>query len=320
MGLGIRPVVDFAFKRIFGSPTNKVPLMSLLNAILQLSEPIVEVEILNPFNRKEFEEAKEIVLDVRCRDLLGHRLNIEMQVYIYGGLLQRSVYYACSMYVDQLEQGDQYKILRPAISICLLNDTVFPTGEPSHHRFQLIDRPTGRRLDNAIEVHTVELSKYNLDEATIRNASKIEQWVFFLRFAQDYSAERLRELLPGIDFDQAIHTIEIIAAQTEDRQMYEQREKAIRDLKWALAGAREEGRAEGREEGRAEGREEGRAEGREEGERVGLKKGELAGKIRLLQELLGEVPTQLEDLRETPIERLESMQERLQRRLRERRS
>jgi hypothetical protein len=48
MALGIRPTVDFAFKRIFGSPENDRALVGLLNAILELREPITAVQILNP--------------------------------------------------------------------------------------------------------------------------------------------------------------------------------------------------------------------------------------------------------------------------------
>ena len=103
MPLGIKPTVDFAFKKIFGSPENVHALIGLLNAILDSSEPITEVEILNPFNYQEFVGDKQIILDVRARDSSGRWLNIEMQVSIVSGLAQRLAYYACSLYVDQLE-------------------------------------------------------------------------------------------------------------------------------------------------------------------------------------------------------------------------
>jgi len=47
MPLGIRPIVDFAFKKTFGSVENAPILIGLLNAILRLVRPIVHVEILN---------------------------------------------------------------------------------------------------------------------------------------------------------------------------------------------------------------------------------------------------------------------------------
>ena len=63
MPLGIKPTVDFAFKKIFGSPENVGALMGLLNAILELPAPITEVEILNPFSYQDFADDKLIEQD-----------------------------------------------------------------------------------------------------------------------------------------------------------------------------------------------------------------------------------------------------------------
>ncbi len=249
MRLGIKPIVDFAFKKIFGSPQNSAALIGLLNAILDLPRPIVSVEVLNPFNYQEFAESKLIVLDVRCRDDTGRWLNVEMQVSAYAGLIERLVYYACSMYVDQLSKGGSYASAAPAISICLLNRLLFSQTVQAHHRFQMMDRESGRELTKAIEVHTIELTKYNLNEAAISQASKLEQWAFLLLHAQDYEVDVLKRLLPAIEFEPAIDTLAIISAKTEDKQMYDQREKAQRDYEWALSSVREEGEQIGLEKG-----------------------------------------------------------------------
>ena len=50
MVLNIRPLNDFAFRKTFATQQNRLALMGLLNAILNLAHPIVEVEILDPFN------------------------------------------------------------------------------------------------------------------------------------------------------------------------------------------------------------------------------------------------------------------------------
>jgi len=141
-----------------------------------LPNPITHVTILNPFNYQEFAEAKLIVLDIRACNSTGKWRNIEMQVSVFSGLTERLVYYACSLCVDQLKSGQSYADLKPAISICLLNKELCRDSRQAHHRFQLVDRESGRELRRAIEVHTVDLTKYNLSEATISKASKIEQW------------------------------------------------------------------------------------------------------------------------------------------------
>ncbi|WP_197171026.1 PD-(D/E)XK nuclease family transposase, partial [Novipirellula aureliae] len=56
MPLRIKPTVDFAFKKIFGSPENDIALIGLLNAILDFERPIEAVEILNPFSYQEFSD------------------------------------------------------------------------------------------------------------------------------------------------------------------------------------------------------------------------------------------------------------------------
>ena len=56
MPIGIRPTNDFAFKKTFGSPENKLALISLLNAILSLPSSIVDVTIENPYNMQDFHD------------------------------------------------------------------------------------------------------------------------------------------------------------------------------------------------------------------------------------------------------------------------
>ncbi len=290
--LGIKPTVDFVFKKVFGSPENVSVLIGLLNAILKRPHPIVHVKILNPFSYKDFEDEKLIVLDIRARDSAGRWLNIEMQVTIFAGLLQRLVYYASSMYVVQLESGDDYADLRCAISICLLNKLLFHEDTAPHHRFRMCAPEHGLEITDSIEVHTLELTKYNLQETTISTAPAIEQWAFFFLYADRYEPERLRELLPGVEFQQAISVVEAIAGKTEDRMMYDQRLKAQRDYQWGLDSARQQG----------------------------MEIGETVGKIQLLQELLGDELTPSPNLRNLAIGDLSAILADLQQRLRSRES
>ena len=77
--LGIRPTNDFAFLLTFGSPENKIALISLLNAILKLPCPVTDVQIENSYNYREFLEDKLSILDIRATDTRGWIFKIEMQ-------------------------------------------------------------------------------------------------------------------------------------------------------------------------------------------------------------------------------------------------
>ena len=70
----------------------------------------------------------------------------------------------------------------------------------------------------------------------------------------------------------AVTNLEWLSQDRETRELYEARQKVLRDelsrIEGALRKGREEGRELGREEGRELGREEGRELGREEGVRI----------------------------------------------------
>ena len=166
MPLGIKPTVDFAFKKIFGSPEN-VPSDRTAQRDPPACLPIVQVEILNPFSYQDFADDKLIVLDIRARDSAGRWLNVEMQVTVFGGLLQRLVYYACRLYVDQLGTARTTPTCGPRFRFACSARSCSATPSVPHHRFRLADPEHDMEISDTIEVHTVELTKYNLSEGTI---------------------------------------------------------------------------------------------------------------------------------------------------------
>jgi flagellar biosynthesis/type III secretory pathway protein FliH len=96
------------------------------------------------------------------------------------------------------------------------------------------------------------------------------------------------------EFQKATDSIDRIAKKTEDKAMYDTREKAIRDQQWILNAARREGREEGREEG------------------------ELFGKIRMLQNLLSLPQSTDKELHYRSRTELETLATELQAQLRKR--
>lgn len=100
MPLGIDPTVDYVFKRLFADPANRDLLIHLLNAVLRLVSPIVEVKVLNPFNEKDFTDGKLTVLDIKARCSDGRWYNIEMQREIDLSLRSRLAYYCASLFAD----------------------------------------------------------------------------------------------------------------------------------------------------------------------------------------------------------------------------
>lgn len=303
MPLGIRPLNDFAFKKVFGTPENRAVLISLLNAVLKPAPPIVEVTLDNPFNLQDFEDDKLSILDVKAVDRAGAIYDVEVQLSIFPGLVQRIVFYGCELYAGQLKAGDDYAELRPVYSICLVHGLLWREATQVHHAFRLADAASGRVLRGTLEIHTLELGRYTLTEADLAAGDMLDCWLYWLLHAQEYERAALLELLPEPAIRQATETLARIAEISEDKAMYDAREKAIRDRQWQLNAARREGKIEGKIEGKVEGKVEGEIK-----------------LIRTLQGILSIPVSEEQDLQRMTLEELEALTSRLQDGIRSRQS
>jgi predicted transposase/invertase (TIGR01784 family) len=298
MPLGIDPTVDYAFKKLFGDPDNSDLLIHLLNAVLTPDSPIVEAEILNPFNDKQFAEDKQSILDIKARDARGTWYNVEMQAKALGVLRRRLPYYNALLYVGQLSEGEGYELLASAITVCFLDDILFPGVEAPHLSFTLCDCRQEVQLSDCLQIHTVELPKYNFDEGSIGTADPLVQWSFFLSRAADFEASELKRMLPGRAYAKATGVIEMIARTPQEREVYEARRKAELDYKSFVTAARQEALEEGRQEGWQE----------------GLKLG-LARQTQWLQSLLGQPPESEDELMALDLDSLQRLCDELKDRL-----
>ncbi len=305
MRIGIRPINDFAFKKIFGTSANKLALISFLNAVLRLHIPIVDVTIVNPYNLQDFLDDKLSILDIKAVDANGAIYDIEMQLTIFEGLIQRVVFYGCEIFAGQLNAGDDYTQLHPVYSICLINGILWKDAEKVHHAFRLTDQESGRTLDKTIEIHTLELGRYNLNEADLVMASMRDRWLYWFLHAHEYEPEALLALFPEAEMQLATITLARITEITEDKKMYDAREKALRDQQWALNAAHREGEIEGEIKGKIEGKIEGEM------------KGEIK-LIRTLEGILGLALSSVEDLQKLNLEALQMLTSNLQERARNR--
>jgi len=302
MPLGIDPTVDYAFKKLFAVPENSDLLIHLLNAVIQPESPIVVVELLNPFNEKKFSEDKLSVLDIKARDSAGKWYNVEMQTRAVHVLRQRLPYYNSLLFADQLSEGDGYELLAAAITVCFLNDVLFPGVESPHLSFTLCDCARKVQLSDCLQIHTIELPKYNFKEDSLGKADPLVKWAFFLSHAAELEVSDLKRLLPEKAFIKATGVMEMIGATPQQRAFYESRRKAELDYKSFVAAARQEERQIALREGRQEGREEGLKEG-------------LIGQVRLLQDLLHEPVTSEADLMGLESEALTQLCSQLKKRL-----
>lgn len=269
MGLGIDPTNDYVFRLAFGDPANSDLLIHLLNAILDLPSPIVDVEILNPFIEQEFETDKLAILDIKARDSDGRLLNVEMQKSVTPALRERLIYYAACLCSGQMSEGEEYTELRPTIGICLLLSIMFPEVPAGHLKFTLSNLPHGIQFTDHFQIHTVELPKYNAGSSAGPVGPHLEKWAWLFQRAEDLDADKLRSLLPEPPFQKMIGILEMISKTPNQRHIYDSLQRAARDKAWEISAAKREAMLAGQEMGH------------EKGLRIGC-----AGQIRLLEQFL----------------------------------
>lgn len=243
----MKPKVDFAFKEIMEDEKARV---GFLSAILKLDpSEIRETRILNANLRKQHEDDKLGILDVRV--LLNNDREIDVEIHLTELKVwaDRSLFYLAKMFTAQIGPGDSYAVFKKCISISILGFTLFK-GEPDFYSCFHIREDTRHFLyTDRMEFHVIELPK--LPEELREDSDKILLWAKFINAERKEEFEMLAKKDPYIE--SAYQHLQLISQDEEKRLEYEARQKAIMDYNQGMLEAREAGLAEGRAEGRAEG-------------------------------------------------------------------
>ncbi len=235
------PRNDYVFKRIF--TLDPTLLVALINDVRSDDKPVVTVELLNPEITPEELNGKFIVLDLLAVDQLGQRFNIEMQMRKVDPWSARSSYYLARTLSNQIERGDDYWRLRPAIGIHLLDFDLFQENEQrqqAHWHFQLRDRWQPQVcLGDELQLHLIELKKADRLQ---RQSDSLRPWVAFI---EHWSEERLMSELGYEPVDRAMGLLRQISADERERRLAFVRERAARDESALMRSMLEKGRGEG---------------------------------------------------------------------------
>jgi predicted transposase/invertase (TIGR01784 family) len=282
MAIGINPLIDYAFKMLFGSDDRKTVTIHFLNAVLVGQPPVTDVTFPNTVHSQLSEDGKFFILDVLAEDVLGRRFNIEVQIALPAGMAERMVFYTAETYVRRLQQGQNYTDLRPSISICVLSGALIRQPAKLHLDFRLREETLPLTLTDDLQIHFLQLNHLQVTAETLYNATPIERWCWFLCHAQELTTEQVSLLLPEQEFTEAARVLDMIAQTPEQLHEYNARLKAQRDEEARIIFAQQQGI------------EIGEARGIEIGEARGIRRGLLQGQILLLQQML-KLPTSTDE-------------------------
>lgn len=269
----LNPKTDLAFRKIFGSESSREILISFLNAILDLKgeDTITDVQIVDPYLAPKIQGMKDTYLDVRVKDQRGRSYIVEMQVLNVPGFEKRVLYNACKAYVNQLNQGDHYRILTEVVAVTITDFVMFPEIPRVLSRFRLREDQHPTICSKDLELVFAELPKFQKSEAELE--STLDRWLYFLKTAGDLTAVP-RALSDEPAIVRAFDLANAAAWTREELDDLEKRAMWLAEQRYFLEDAEARGLTRGLTKGLAQGRAEGQAE----------------MLLRLLQRRFGELP------------------------------
>ena len=239
----MKPKIDFAFKEIMMDEKARI---GFLSAVLKIKpEEIKETQILNTNLRKEHDDDKQGILDVRLLMNNDAEIDIEIQLSELKVWADRSLFYLAKMFTDQIKPGESYRVFKKCVSISILNFTLFPREADFYSCFHMREDARNFLYTDKMEFHVIELPK--LPEELQESSSDLELWAKFIDAERKEVFDMLADKNPYIE--SAYQKLQIISQDKEKRLEYEAREKAIRDYNEGLLEAEERGIAIGQEQG-----------------------------------------------------------------------
>jgi len=255
----ISPKIDYAFKKIFGSQQSTDILISFLNAIIYGGEKVIEsLTIVNPYNPGKLITLKDTYLDVKAVLVDGSIVVIEMQVARMSGFNKRVAYNLAKAYANQLETGEDYLLLNPAIAVTITDFILFKKTEDGINKEDAINKFVFQEktkkfecLEEELQLIFVELPKFKKALSELNSLS--DKWIYFLKEATrlDDIPENLGEVK---EIEKALNIANKINLSAEELDIVERRAIAMQDERGRIAYAEEQAEARGEVKGEIKGR------------------------------------------------------------------
>ena len=184
VGKYIDPLVDFAFKKIFGSEPNKDLLIDFLNEVFRGRKVITD--LIYGKNEHPGSTAKEggAIFDLMCTGDSGEQFIIEVQRSHQEFFKERALFYTSRLISGQARKGSRNKWgyqLKEVYLIALLDGfTLKGTQSDTYiHDIALCDRNTGNIFYDKLGYMYVELPNFTKKESELE--TELDKWLYVLK-------------------------------------------------------------------------------------------------------------------------------------------
>ena len=219
---------DYLFRALL--QRNNHVLKGLVGALLHLPEKeIISVAVINPIILGEAINEKTFFLDVFVVLNNHTRINLELQVLNEHNWPERSLSYLCRAF-NNLNSGEDYIVVRPAIQIGLLNFTLFPDHPEFYSTYQFMNAKNHTVYSDKLQLSVLNLTRKDLATESDKGCH-LHHWASFFKAT---TREELKMLANQDEFiKEASETVyqlsqeELVRLQCEAREDYYRRQRTI---------------------------------------------------------------------------------------------
>jgi predicted transposase/invertase (TIGR01784 family) len=215
---------DFVFRLIFGDQRNVDILAAFLRSVLDIPDnEYDQLTIVDPYLKKESEDDKYAILDVKLHTVSGGIIHIEIQLRVLSDLKSRTIYSQSKLVTEQMASGNKWSELKRAITIVITDEVFVSEGDEYHHQFRYRTKG-GMDFTDLTEINTLDLSKLPTDD----DSTDLWYWMKFIKSDDEEVLDMLATRNPQMK--KAVGVLKELSADEATRMLYEKREMARRDL------------------------------------------------------------------------------------------
>lgn len=246
VGKYIDPLVDFAFKKIFGTEPNKDLLIAFLNAVFRGRKHIVDLVFNKNEHPGDLKHEGSAIFDLLCTGENGEQILIEVQRARQARFKERALFYTSRLISEQAPKGDRtawgYNISEVYL-IALLEDFTLEDAPKLQylHDICLCNRDTGEVFYNKLGYTYIELSKFDRTEDSLE--TDLEKWFYVLKNMS--KMDKIPVYFRKPIFEKLFEIAEYSNLTKEEKTMYDQSMKYKWDnenvMEYAVTTAKAEG-------------------------------------------------------------------------------
>jgi|SRR6185437_9548790 len=253
IGKYIDPLVDFAFKKIFGSDPNKDLLIAFLNEVFRGRKHIVDLIYNKNEHQGDLSSEGAAIFDLLCTGDNGDQFIIEVQRGRQGRFKERALFYTSRLISNQAPKGKRaewgYDITGVYL-VALLEDFTLSNNPANEylHDICLCNRDTGEIFYDKLGYTYIELRKFVKTEKELE--TDLDRWLHVLKNMNRF--EKIPVYLRKPIFEKLFSIAEYSNLTKEEKAMYDSSMK----YKWDNKNVREYEVQQAKKEGKLEGKQE----------------------------------------------------------------